>query len=128
MKTLTIPSVSQKNISAMIAIVMAALVLISATANASDTLKAKPLVKEQNWLDMKLEAELLALSEQLEIEVSSTLQLPKTFIIVDQNNEIVYEGTEENMLLIKDKKLSSLLRKSSLLIDYQDVAIYIIER
>jgi len=126
MNTLTLPS--QKNICAIIAIILAALVLMSASANANDTLKAEPTVKAQNWLDLKLEAELLEISKQIETKVSATLQLQKTFRIVDQNNELVYEATEENMLLIQDKKLSCLLRKSSLLIDYQGVAHYIIER
>ncbi len=128
MKTLTLPFATQKNICAMIAILLAALVLMSANANASDTLKAKPTVKAQNWLDLKLEAELLEISQELETKFSPSIQLQKTFRIVDQNNELVYEGTEENMLLIQDKKLSCLLRKSSLLIDYQGVAHYIIER
>ena len=88
----------------------------------------KPTVKEQNWLDLRLEAELLEISQQIEKAFSPTLQLEKTFRIVDQNNELVYEGTEKNMLIITDKKLSSLLRKSSLLIDYQGVAHYMIVR
>ena len=128
MKTLSLTIPSQKNLSATIAIILAMLVLMSAKVNASDTLKAKPTVKEQNWLDLRLEAELLELSEQFETKVSPTIQLEKTFRIVDQNHELVYEGTEKNMLIITDKKLSSLLRKSSLLIDYQGVAHYMIVR
>jgi hypothetical protein len=128
MKTLSLTIASQKNICAMIAILLAALVLMSAKANASDTLKAKPTVKEQNWLDLRLEAELLEISQQIEKAVSPTLQLEKTFRIVDQNNELVYEGTVKNMLFISDKKLNSLLRKSLLLIDFQGVAHYMIER
>ena len=128
MKTLTLPFATQKNICAMIAMILAALVLMSANANASDTLKAKPTIKSQNWLDLKLEAELLEISKQLEPEVSQTLELPKTYRIVDQNYELVYEATVKNMLLIQDEKLSCLLRKSSLLIDFEGVAHYRIER
>ena len=128
MKTLTLPFATQKNICATIAMILAALVLMSANANASDTLKAKPTIKSQNWLDLKLEAELLEISKQLEPEVSQTLELPKTYRIVDQNYELVYEATVKNMLLIQDEKLSCLLRKSSLLIDFEGVAHYRIER
>ena len=128
MKTLSLTIINQKNISALIAILLGVLVLMSANVNASDTLKAKPFVREQNWFDLKMKAELLEISQQLQAEASHALHLEKTFVIVDQQNELVYEGTVENMLIITNAKLSSLLRKSSLLIDYQGIAYYMIER
>ena len=103
---------------------MGALIMITTLVNAEPTKKTVTDKKAEAKV-AALEAELLAQLEEEEnlFAEFEALNLP-TVKIFDANENLIYEAIIDDIEMIKDKKLLSLMHQSDFLMSFENTAYY----
>ena len=103
---------------------MGALIMTTTLTNAEPANKMTN-DKTAETKEATLQAEVL---EQMKEEENllaefKALNVP-TIKIIDANDELIYQGTVDNMEAIKDKKLISLIHRSDFLMSFENTSYY----
>ena len=113
-----------KKVTLLTGIAMGALIMTTTLANAKDS-NDKTGDKTAKAKIAALEAEVLAQLEAPENVLAAFEYLsPPTVKIFNANEELIHEAVVEDIELIQDKKLLSLIHQSDLLMKFENTAYY----